>query len=658
MKRALHLLRHTVRPLAGFLLAHWICCWLDFFSAEDWKEQMASNRTSVHLSLLTGCVVAWMAGYAVRFRPRESSYFVQPVSYVERLGIQVVTVLVIAILGPLMVQWMVIGGADVSGLWWRLRYALHHGLKDYLLVGTFFITGLLGLSWLRALLLTGISYWLAYSCLLVFEFLDLKRVDILLHWGLLWGLGLVGFAVWKQRVELTGFRLSILGALSVIGISMALTYGDHLWLDKQVSALVEETFEKYPQENAYTMRVVSSTEVITITTSEKVTSGVLKLLPKRDRLMFPEGAVQQPTWAWRSGTDQPWSATDTSVLEAKPFDDFYQLRLNNTRSEPVQLQDGQIKLKMLVEFSLFTHKTDSETETQYYAKRMVEGPCRRASRWLDFVIDHVTITLPGIAQTGPTMTKNAFKSRSWNDGVKLRLAAVDPNHLPENVIELADYVQHHSAEEIAPLVTKWLPELLQLLEMEVGIDQITPAIEKAATEEHKAQIIAKVPLVPQLTSVLLAKGWLMEAKREVIASTELIPSRSPGLLKALIAAGDKDFYPLIHRILLQDERRPDGVPDLIAWPGLRDYLWEHRSKRFEIREGQRIWSLLLKSGSLPALIECLRQRSFWAGEFLRDDHLQPLQLDKSTIEEIQKHQDRLSFHPSLKIFIYTKPAVP
>jgi hypothetical protein len=546
---------------------------------------------------------------------------------------------------------MVLDGANINDTVWLLRSALHHGRQDYLLVVSFFITGLLGLSWLRALLLAGISYWLAYSCLLVLEFRDIASAGNILHWSLLCGLGVVGFVVWKRRAELTEFRLSILCALSVIGVSFALTYGDQLWLDRQISAAIERTFERHSAGSAYTLRVIDS-EV-----PENAASGqrslALNLESKHQRYSWDEGKF---SWAWRKGVDAPWSASLVAQFGRKPFSGLYQMTLQNTKADPIVIQDGQIKFTALVEFVL-SEATETESDEQDLFRRLALGPPRRASRSLEFILDHVTVTIPGVAKGGAVLSKRTVKAVKWNQGEALRLAEAGPDSPPTNIIELANFVQHHSAEEIAPLVAQWLPELLQLLELQVRGHEITAAIEMAANEAQKAQIIAKVPTVPWLVAVLVKRGWVMEAKREILACNDLDYFPLNRLMPILIDSGDADFYPLIYRGIQQTNERSYQVPDLATMPALRDFLWTHRPKRFELREGQPIWRLLLKSGHLPALIECLGQKSFWAGEFLRDDHLRLIKLEKAKLDEIRMHQNRLAFHPSLKIFIYT-PAPP
>ena len=658
MKRLKHLLRHAVWPLLGFLLAHLICCYLDYFT-EWWDSKMQNEKTAswLHPSLLSGCVAAWLAGYAVRFRPRDSSYFVQPVSYLERLGVQVL-VLLVFILGLVVVQWFLSDGGLIEDSWWRLRYAIHHGQWDYRLVVAFFLTGLLGFSWLRALLLVGITYCLGYSCLMTLTFVEVKQYPLILSWGMVLGLGLVAYVAYKRRVDASEFRLSISCAVSVIISAIGLAHTAKMLLERDLDIATNRMFARHSDGVSYTMAIAGKVKSGQL--PEDKNSVLLNLRALSHRGGLEGGARQKVSWSWRTGPDQPWMPENFAQFDCYQLSDYYQLNLQNSKSEAISLQGGQIKFQATFAISNYFGREPSESGAEHYNRMVALGFPQGASRTVEFVIDDVTLNVPGLVRVkaAPVSSK---KILGPNLGAALILANADRIKSPENVIELVSFVQGHSEDEIAPLVSRWLPELLQLLEKEIRIPVITKAIEKGATETQKAQIIAKVQQIPRLVSVLIAHGWVKDAKQQILACDWGSEFPILDLLHIMIDSGYPDDFPLIHRAIQTGLRRQKDkfeVENLKLKPELLDFIWEQCQKDSDSGETRQVMMFLISSGYRSALVDALGKPSFFLNDHLRDNFLRPIVPTIDRFLEIKSHPERLVFHPQLKVFIFTPPAAP
>lgn len=655
MNRVKHLLGHALRPLAGFLAAHLICCYIDFQT--DWPQDISRGRmnSGLHLSLISGCIVAWLVGHAVAFRPRETSYFVQPISYGQRFGIQVM-ILLGAILLPVMVQWFVIGQkAYIDSTWWCLRYALHHGLRDHLIIVAIFTTGVLGFSWLRAFLLAGLSYWLGYSCLLGLDFENVDDYSPMLCWGLVCGLAVPALVLCRGRSALSQLQLSILCAVTIIASAVGLAYAERFSLDRQISEEIAKNFKRHPSEDAFTLDVQKTAQYGAVRDDKNFVTLRLKGLSRAATRGAPfyRKDIQNIQWSWRNKVDQPWMKETAASFDVSYPHDTCTLELKNIKRDPINIQNGQVKFRATIEFYLRDEQGTSQDDDEYHSEREAIGTTRSGVRTVEFVIDHITLTIPGNPSINPTYATNTSKSRPWNQDKPLRLADADHSRPPSNIIELASFVQHHSAEEIAPLVVKWLPELIQLMEMNLCVRAIKDAIVKGATEEQKAQIIAKLPEGPGLVSVLVARGWAKDAKPEHLSNAD--NEELGAMLPMMIDSGNSEYFPLMLRIIQQQGTNTFSIPDLSTIPALRDYALK---QRLWLDNDSVVWKALLKSGDLGTLLILLQQRPFGTIQHLRDAHLQPIQLSRSANDEMMAHSDRLVFHPQLKVFILNPPPAP
>ncbi len=147
--------------------------------------------------------------------------------------------------------------------------------------------------------------------------------------------------------------------------------------------------------------------------------------------------------------------------------------------------------------------------------------------------------------------------------------------------EVATYLHHLVAvrgmgvvlreQQFAPLVPRWLPLFLRLVEQKQFStpDAVTAALAQTTPEEQRSVLISRLPFAPELMKVIVRRGWLAEARPFVI-ETLLRDERIPddgNWHEAILLYRDPALAPLLRRLwtpVMANVKLWEALPELAS----------------------------------------------------------------------------------------------